>query len=150
MKNSRLIQTKFLTLISPYTGENAFKDKDITHCTHIASASPINTVSNSGESKAFIMNGPIFRIAHSRLCFLHQDSHSQRWDFFVAVGLVSFFLSSHQGYSEKSENKKLFWSKSGKFQSVVLVSAGIELIFFLVAGTVLCFGLSVRMMLITH
>ena len=33
---------------------------------------------------------------------------------------------------------------------IVLVLAGIELIFFLVAGTVLCFGFSVRMMLITH
>ena len=33
---------------------------------------------------------------------------------------------------------------------IVLVSAGIELIFFLVAGTVLCFGFSVRIMLITH
>ena len=32
----------------------------------------------------------------------------------------------------------------------VLVSAGIELIFFLVAGTVLCFGFSMRRMLITH
>ena len=32
----------------------------------------------------------------------------------------------------------------------VLVSAGTELTFFLVAGTVLCFGFSVRMMLITH
>ena len=31
----------------------------------------------------------------------------------------------------------------------VLVSAGIELIFFLVAGTVLCFGFSVRILLIT-
>ena len=31
----------------------------------------------------------------------------------------------------------------------VLVSAGRELIFFLVAGTVLCFGFSVRIMLIT-
>ena len=31
----------------------------------------------------------------------------------------------------------------------VLVSSGIELIFFLVAGTVLCFGFSVRIMLIT-
>ena len=31
----------------------------------------------------------------------------------------------------------------------VLVSAGTELTFFLVAGTVLCFGFSVRMMLIT-
>ena len=31
----------------------------------------------------------------------------------------------------------------------VLVSAGIELIFFLVAGTVLCFGCSVRVTLIT-
>ena len=30
----------------------------------------------------------------------------------------------------------------------VLVSAGVELIFFLVAGTVLCFGFSVRIMLI--
>ena len=30
-----------------------------------------------------------------------------------------------------------------------LVSAGIELIFFLVAGTVLCFGFSVRILLIT-
>ena len=32
----------------------------------------------------------------------------------------------------------------------VLVSAGIELILFLVAGTVLCFGFSVRIMLIIH
>ena len=32
----------------------------------------------------------------------------------------------------------------------VLVLAGTELTFFLVAGTVLCFGFSVRMMLITH
>ena len=35
------------------------------------------------------------------------------------------------------------------FCLVVLVSAGIELTFFLVAGTVLRFGFSVRMMLIT-
>ena len=34
-------------------------------------------------------------------------------------------------------------------QGGVLVSAGIELIFFLVTGTV-CFGFSVRIMLITH
>jgi len=32
----------------------------------------------------------------------------------------------------------------------VLVSSGIELIFFLVAGIVLCFGFSVRIVLITH
>ena len=32
----------------------------------------------------------------------------------------------------------------------VLVLAEIELIFFLAAGTVLCFGFSVRKMLITH
>ena len=32
----------------------------------------------------------------------------------------------------------------------VLVSAGTELTLFLVAGTVLCFGFSVRIMLITH
>ena len=32
----------------------------------------------------------------------------------------------------------------------VLVSAGIESIFFLVAGIVLCFGFSMRIMLITH
>ena len=32
----------------------------------------------------------------------------------------------------------------------VLVSAGIELTLFLVAGTVLGFGFSVRIMLITH
>ena len=35
------------------------------------------------------------------------------------------------------------------FMLVVLVLAGIELIFFLVAGTV-CFGFSVRITLITH
>jgi len=33
---------------------------------------------------------------------------------------------------------------------VVLVSAGIELIFFLVADIVLCFGFRMRIMLITH
>jgi len=32
----------------------------------------------------------------------------------------------------------------------VLVSAGIESIFFLVVGIVLCFGYSMRIMLITH
>ena len=32
----------------------------------------------------------------------------------------------------------------------VLVSAGIKLIFFLVAGIVLCFGFRMRIMLITH
>ena len=32
----------------------------------------------------------------------------------------------------------------------VLVSAGTELILFLVTGTVLCFGFSVRIVLITH
>jgi len=31
-----------------------------------------------------------------------------------------------------------------------LVSAGLELIFFLVAGTVLCFGCSMRIILITY
>ena len=35
-------------------------------------------------------------------------------------------------------------------KAIVLVSAGIELIFFLVAGILLCFGFSVRRMLITH
>ena len=32
----------------------------------------------------------------------------------------------------------------------VLVSAGTELIFFFIASTVLCFGFSARIMLITH
>ena len=36
------------------------------------------------------------------------------------------------------------------FPPYVLVSAGIELIFFLVAGIVLCLGSSMRIMLITH
>lgn len=36
------------------------------------------------------------------------------------------------------------------FQHLVLVSAEIELICFLVAGTMLCFGFSLRVMLITH
>ena len=36
------------------------------------------------------------------------------------------------------------------FIACVLVSAGIELIFFLVAGIVLCFGFSMRIMLIAH
>jgi len=33
---------------------------------------------------------------------------------------------------------------------IVLVSAGIELIFFLVVGIVLCFGFGVKIMLITQ
>ena len=37
-----------------------------------------------------------------------------------------------------------------KRYTLVLASAGIELIVFLVAGTVLCFGFSVRITLITH
>ena len=36
------------------------------------------------------------------------------------------------------------------FYSIVLVWAGIGLIFFLVAGRVLWFGFSMRIMLITH
>jgi len=38
----------------------------------------------------------------------------------------------------------------GFYLSGCLVSAGIELVFFLVAGIVVCFGYSTRMMLITH
>lgn len=33
---------------------------------------------------------------------------------------------------------------------VILVSAGMELVFFVVAATVLCFGFRIRMMLVTH
>ena len=40
-------------------------------------------------------------------------------------------------------------SKKNKV-TIVLASAGIELIFFLVAGIVLCLGFSIRRMLITH
>ena len=39
---------------------------------------------------------------------------------------------------------------SVKHQDVLLVSAGTELIFSLVAGTVLCFGFRLRTMLVTH
>ena len=44
---------------------------------------------------------------------------------------------------------RMQWGSQGEgpFQGV-LVLAGIELIFFLVADTVLCFGFSVRIMLI--
>ena len=38
---------------------------------------------------------------------------------------------------------------AAKYHRGVLVSAGIELIFFSVADAVLCFGFSVRIMLIT-
>ena len=37
-----------------------------------------------------------------------------------------------------------------KASDTVLVSAGIKLIFFLVAGIVLCFGFRMRIMLVTH
>jgi len=40
-------------------------------------------------------------------------------------------------------------SKQDSYNSVLVV-AGIELIFFLVAGIVLCLGFRVRIMLITH
>ena len=46
------------------------------------------------------------------------------------------------------QNKTHFFISSEKY--LVLVSAGIELIFFLVAGIVLCFGFSRKIMLITH
>ena len=36
------------------------------------------------------------------------------------------------------------------WSTVVLVLAEIELIFFLAAGAVLCFGFRIRIMLITH
>ena len=42
------------------------------------------------------------------------------------------------------------WDTGKHFFPHVLVSARIELIFFLVAGTVLCFGFSRKIMLITH
>ena len=50
--------------------------------------------------------------------------------------------------------KRRFWGcLAAPFQFLrggVLVSTEIELIFFLVAGIVLCFGFSRRIMLITH
>jgi len=47
----------------------------------------------------------------------------------------------------------LEWTLAAAAKTVfrlVLVSAGIELIFFLVADIVLCFGFRMRIMLITH
>ena len=50
-----------------------------------------------------------------------------------------------QQYTESS------WTNIKKaFNTPVLVSARIELIFFLVAGIVLCFGFSMRIILVTH
>ena len=42
------------------------------------------------------------------------------------------------------------WNRLPREVVDVLVSAGTELTLFLVAGTVLCFGFSVRIMLITR
>ena len=48
-------------------------------------------------------------------------------------------------------SKKCCEAVQGKAtMSAVLVSAGIELIFFLVAGIMLWFGFSMRIMLLTH
>lgn len=69
---------------------------------------------------------------------------------------------SHGGSSEGEVHTPLlfissaFEKRSGKYQGsiiflkTVLVSDGIELVFFLVAGTALFFGFSVRIMLVTH
>ena len=50
----------------------------------------------------------------------------------------------------KKDVKVLECNQRWATKLVVLVSAGIALIFFLVAGTVLCFGFSVRIMLVTQ
>ena len=58
----------------------------------------------------------------------------------------------HEQYSVRGEKNPFNIATEGgqKPNTTVLVSAGIELIFFLVAGSALCFGFSVRIMLITH
>ena len=55
--------------------------------------------------------------------------------------LEALQLKDMKGHSSDSERRYCF--------VCVLVLAGTELTLFLVAGTVLCFGFSVRMMLIT-
>ena len=70
---------------------------------------------------------------------------------------VKDFSASHAQPARRLEGRKLQLngSRSDVRESciprrvVVLVSAGMELIVFLVAGIVLCFGISMRIMLIT-
>ena len=69
-------------------------------------------------------------------------------------------MAGHYLLWVRSNNPKISLSTEGKTRKYlqghlsefisVLVSAGIELIVFLVAGIVLCFGFSMRRMLITH
>ena len=54
-----------------------------------------------------------------------------------------------QAYKRKPNQVKEFGLCSSLTSYIVLVSAGTELIFILVVGIVLCFGFSVRIMLIT-
>ena len=57
---------------------------------------------------------------------------------------------SKEGQENESQNCGRRASRMEGRKGGVLVLAGIELIFFLVAGIVLCFGFSVRIMLITR
>ena len=53
-------------------------------------------------------------------------------------------------FSATSNCTVTLWEKRGGLKPCVLVSGRTELIFFLVAGIVLCFGFSRKIMLITH
>lgn len=62
--------------------------------------------------------------------------------------------TGHTPCSSVSAGKHLGWVQSAvprmSWHPAVLVLTGVVLIFFLVAGTVLCFGFRVRAMLIIH
>ena len=70
----------------------------------------------------------------------------------MRVKYVHIALGGRREDKVKTEYKRLTvmmqWMRNKGFP-IVLVSAGIELIVFLVAGTVLCFELGMRRMLIT-
>ena len=65
--------------------------------------------------------------------------------------LLFWHPSEAKQWNRKWKNQLGTELRAGKYlMPVVLVSAGIELIFFLVGGTVLCFGFSVRIMFPPH
>ena len=74
-----------------------------------------------------------------------QESREKSW---WNVGLVP--VSRVPRRLQGSPGLRTGCVRVGMGKEGVLVSAGIEIIFFLVAGTVLCFRFSMKIMLITH
>ena len=111
------------------------------------------------ENSPLMLTFPLCSFPCLKPCLFrfHQcEEHERRAVY--KVNITSFFVEN-PSYPHYSRLGRHIWIQVKAFKyfrdvdpygMIVLVSAGTELTLFLVAGTVLCFGFSVRMMLITH